>query len=138
MSLFDDKTQKTKFPHLSIKKMNRLTTLGKLTIVVLILAALWGLKWLVLDSGYVMAKKATASQEIGKIDLPTAPKNAATSVQSSKRERSAHSLDALGVECTDGRYLCQRRREDHRRFYHGRQRLERRTHSARRSAANAS
>jgi len=61
--------------------MNRLTPLGRITVVVLIIALLWGLKWLLLDSGYVMAKKATASQEIGKIDLPTAPKNAATTVQ---------------------------------------------------------
>ncbi len=62
--------------------MNRLTPLGRITVVIVIIAALWGLKWLLLDSGYVMAKKATASQEIGKIDLPTAPKNAATTVQS--------------------------------------------------------
>ncbi|RFS13893.1 phosphate ABC transporter substrate-binding/OmpA family protein [Emticicia sp. C21] len=58
----------------------KLTPFGRLTIAVLIVAGLWGLKWLILDSGYVMEKSSSQSQDVGKIDLPTAPKNASSSV----------------------------------------------------------
>ncbi|MDJ1480314.1 phosphate ABC transporter substrate-binding/OmpA family protein [Cytophagaceae bacterium YF14B1] len=61
--------------------MKRLTPLGRITIVALILAGLWGLKWLIMDSGYVMTKQLTTSQDVGKVDLPTAPKNASSTVQ---------------------------------------------------------
>jgi len=61
--------------------MKRLTPFGRITIVLLILAALWGIKWLVLDSGYVLKKELATSQEVGKVDLPTAPKNASGTVQ---------------------------------------------------------
>lgn len=58
----------------------RLTPFGRLTIAVAIVLGLWGLKWLILDSGFIMNKSNTQSQEIGKIDLPTAPKNASSTV----------------------------------------------------------
>ncbi len=58
----------------------KLTPFGRLTIAILIVAGLWGLKWLILDSGYVMQKSSAQSQDVGKIDLPTAPKNASSSV----------------------------------------------------------
>jgi outer membrane protein OmpA-like peptidoglycan-associated protein len=61
--------------------MKRLTPFGRITIVVLILGVLWGLKWLILDSGYVLKKELVTSQEVGKVDLPTAPKNASSTVQ---------------------------------------------------------
>lgn len=61
--------------------MKRLTPFGRITIVVLILGLLWGLKWLILDSGYVLKKELVTSQEVGKVDLPTAPKNASSTVQ---------------------------------------------------------
>jgi OmpA-OmpF porin, OOP family len=60
--------------------MNRLTLPGRILVTLLILAALWGVKWLVLDSGMVLKKTETSSQEVGKIDLPDAPKNASTTV----------------------------------------------------------
>jgi OmpA-OmpF porin, OOP family len=60
--------------------MNRLTLPGRILVTLLILAALWGVKWLVLDSGMVLKKTETQSQEVGKIDLPDAPKNASTAV----------------------------------------------------------
>ena len=60
--------------------MNRLTLPGRIFVTVLILGLLWGLKWLVLDSGMVLKKTETQSQEVGKIDLPDAPKNASTAV----------------------------------------------------------
>ena len=60
--------------------MNRLTLPGRFFVTVLILGLLWGLKWLVLDSGMVLKKTETQSQEVGKIDLPDAPKNASTAV----------------------------------------------------------
>ena len=61
--------------------MKRLTPFGRITVVVLILAGLWGLKWLVLDSGYILKKDTANSQEVGKIDLPTAAKSTGGSVQ---------------------------------------------------------
>ncbi len=61
--------------------MNKLTVPGRILVTVLILGLLWGLKWLVLDSGMVLKKTEISSQEVGKIDLPDAPKNAATAVQ---------------------------------------------------------
>ncbi len=62
--------------------MKRLTPFGRLTIVALIVGALWGLKWLIMDSGYVLQPKTAVSQDVGKVDLPTAPKNASSTVQS--------------------------------------------------------
>ncbi len=62
----------------------QLTSFGRLAIAISIIAALWGLKWLILDSGNVMKKEAATSQEIGKIDLPTAPKNASSSVSAAE------------------------------------------------------
>jgi OmpA-OmpF porin, OOP family len=60
--------------------MNRLTVPGRLLITALIIGLVWGLKWLVLDSGMVLKKNEISSQEVGKIDLPDAPKNASTAV----------------------------------------------------------
>jgi OmpA-OmpF porin, OOP family len=61
--------------------MNKLTVPGRIFVTLLILGLLWGIKWLVLDSGMVLKKNEISSQEVGKIDLPDAPKNAATAVQ---------------------------------------------------------
>ncbi len=52
--------------------MKRLTPIGRISIVLLIVAALWGVKWLVMDSGYVLKRETAQSQDVGKIDLPTA------------------------------------------------------------------
>jgi OmpA-OmpF porin, OOP family len=60
--------------------MNKLTVPGRIFVTLLILGLLWGLKWLVLDSGMVLKKNEISSQEVGKIDLPDAPKNASTAV----------------------------------------------------------
>jgi OmpA-OmpF porin, OOP family len=60
--------------------MNKLTVPGRIFVTLLILGALWGLKWLILDSGMVLKKAEISSQEVGKIDLPDAPKNASTAV----------------------------------------------------------
>ena len=63
--------------------MKRLTPIGRISIVLLIIAALWGVKWLVMDSGYVLKRETAQSQEVGKIDLPSASGGtAATNVQS--------------------------------------------------------
>jgi OmpA-OmpF porin, OOP family len=61
--------------------MRKLTTFGKLAIVILILAALYGLKWLIMDSGYISQKETSESVTLGKIDLPDAPKNASVAVK---------------------------------------------------------
>ena len=60
--------------------MSRLTIPGRIILTLFILAGLWGLKWLILDSGYVTKKEVTESQTISRIDLPDAPQNAATAV----------------------------------------------------------
>jgi OmpA-OmpF porin, OOP family len=60
--------------------MNKLTVPGRILVTLLILGLLWGLKWLILDSGMVLKKNEISSQEVGKIDLPDAPKNASTAV----------------------------------------------------------
>jgi OmpA-OmpF porin, OOP family len=60
--------------------MNKLTVPGRIFVTLLILGALWGLKWLILDSGMILKKTEISSQEVGKIDLPDAPKNASTAV----------------------------------------------------------
>jgi OmpA-OmpF porin, OOP family len=60
--------------------MNKLTVPGRILVTLLILGLLWGIKWLVLDSGMVLKKNEISSQEVGKIDLPDAPKNASTAV----------------------------------------------------------
>ena len=60
--------------------MNKLTVPGRIFVTLLILGVLWGIKWLVLDSGMVLKKTEISSQEVGKIDLPDAPKNASTAV----------------------------------------------------------
>jgi OmpA-OmpF porin, OOP family len=60
--------------------MNKLTVPGRIFVTLLILGLLWGIKWLVLDSGMVLKKNEISSQEVGKIDLPDAPKNASTTV----------------------------------------------------------
>lgn len=60
--------------------MNKLTTFGKIAVTVLIIGLLVGLKWLVMDSGWIMKKKIGQTQEVGKVDLPTAPENAASTV----------------------------------------------------------
>lgn len=60
-----------------------MTPIGRISIVLLIIAALWGVKWLVMDSGYVLKRETAQSQEVGKIDLPTASgSTTATNVQS--------------------------------------------------------
>jgi OmpA-OmpF porin, OOP family len=61
--------------------MKKLTPLGRLMLVLAIIAILFGLKWLILDSGYVLKKETTQSQDVGKIDLPDAAKNTNNSVQ---------------------------------------------------------
>ena len=60
--------------------MNKLTVPGRIFVTLLILGGLWGLKWLILDSGMVLKKTEISSQEVGKIDLPDAPKNASMAV----------------------------------------------------------
>ena len=60
--------------------MNKLTTFGKIAVTVAIIGALVGAKWLIMDSGLIMKKKGKQSEEIGKIDLPTAPANASSTV----------------------------------------------------------
>ena len=60
--------------------MNKLTTFGKIAVTVAIIGALVGAKWLIMDSGLIMKKKVKQSEEIGKIDLPTAPANASSTV----------------------------------------------------------
>jgi OmpA-OmpF porin, OOP family len=60
--------------------MNKLTVPGRIFVTLLILGVLWGIKWLVLDSGMVLKKAEISSQEVGKIDLPDAPKNASMAV----------------------------------------------------------
>jgi OmpA-OmpF porin, OOP family len=60
--------------------MNKLTVPGRIFVTLLILGLLWGIKWLVLDSGIVLKKNEISSQEVGKIDLPDAPKNASMAV----------------------------------------------------------
>lgn len=60
--------------------MQRLTVPGRLLVTALIIGLIWGLKWLVLDSGMVLKKNEISSQDVGKIDLPDAPKNASTAV----------------------------------------------------------
>ena len=50
--------------------MNRLTLAGRLAVTIAIVAGLWGLKWLVMDSGLVLKKETVASQEISKLALP--------------------------------------------------------------------
>lgn len=62
--------------------MKRLTLTGRLIVTALFVGAIWGAKWLILDSGYLLKKETTQSQTLDKIDLPDAPKNASTSVQS--------------------------------------------------------
>ncbi len=49
---------------------NRLTPVGRLAIVAGIVALLWGAKWLVIDSGYLLKKETIASQLVGKVNLP--------------------------------------------------------------------
>ncbi|MEY4927127.1 MAG: hypothetical protein RI894_1563 [Bacteroidota bacterium] len=51
---------------------NRLTMVGRLSIVIGATAFLWGAKWLVLDSGYVLKPTTIASTEIGSTALPEA------------------------------------------------------------------
>ena len=60
--------------------MNRLTLPGRILVTALIIGGLWGLKWLIFDSGHVLKKTITESQSVSRIDLPDAPKNAATAV----------------------------------------------------------
>ena len=50
--------------------LSRLTPVGRLILTFAIIASLWGLKWLILDSGYVLKKETVASQEISKVALP--------------------------------------------------------------------
>jgi OmpA-OmpF porin, OOP family len=50
--------------------MNRLTPIGRLLLTFAIIAGLWGLKWLILDSGYVLKKETVASQQIDRVALP--------------------------------------------------------------------
>jgi outer membrane protein OmpA-like peptidoglycan-associated protein len=61
--------------------MKKLTVVGKLSVVILFVLALFGIKWLIMDSGYVLQKETKQSEVIQKIDLPDAPKNAQTAVQ---------------------------------------------------------
>jgi len=59
---------------------NRLTPFGRLIVAVLFVFSLWGLKWLVLDSGYVLKKETVASTEIDELKLPDAAKTMGGSV----------------------------------------------------------
>ncbi len=59
---------------------NRLTPVGRLVIAILFVFALWGLKWLVMDSGYILKKQITASTEINSLSLPDAAKTSGVSV----------------------------------------------------------
>ncbi len=61
---------------------SRLTPLGRLIIVLLIIAAIWGLKWLIMDSGYVTQKATSESQNIETVALPDAAKTGTVNVNS--------------------------------------------------------
>ena len=61
--------------------MNRLTTAGRLLLTGTIIALLWGVKWLIMDSGYVIKRTYEASKFVQTVDLPDAPKNAASAVE---------------------------------------------------------
>ena len=50
--------------------INRLTPVGRFVLTLSIILGLWGLKWLVMDSGLVLKKETVASQEISKVALP--------------------------------------------------------------------
>jgi OmpA-OmpF porin, OOP family len=59
---------------------SRLTPIGRLTVTALIIGALVGGFKLLQSLGYLNAKEAQQSVTLGKVDLPDAPKNAASSV----------------------------------------------------------
>ncbi|MBL7826450.1 MAG: OmpA family protein [Saprospiraceae bacterium] len=59
---------------------SRLTTFGKLTITFLIVGALFGIYKFLQSQGYLNPKDTQQSQVIEKVDLPDAPKNAASTV----------------------------------------------------------
>ncbi|MEI6410117.1 MAG: OmpA family protein [Bacteroidota bacterium] len=59
---------------------NRLTPFGRLVVAILFVFGVWGLKWLVLDSGYILKKATVASAEIEKVALPDAARTSGASV----------------------------------------------------------
>jgi OOP family OmpA-OmpF porin len=59
---------------------NRLTPFGRLIVAILFVFSVWGLKWLVLDSGYILKKATVASTEIEKVALPDAARTSGASV----------------------------------------------------------
>ena len=81
--------------------MNKLTTFGKISVTVLIIGALVGAKWLVMDSGWILKKKIGEVQNIGKVDLPTAPANASSTVA----EISLPTETPANVNSTEIRWL---------------------------------
>ncbi|MBL0286807.1 MAG: OmpA family protein [Bacteroidetes bacterium] len=60
--------------------MNKLTSLGKIVITLGIVGLIWGGLYFAKKSGLITRKTKT-SEQLGKIDLPTAPENAAETVQ---------------------------------------------------------
>jgi OOP family OmpA-OmpF porin len=60
--------------------MNKLTSLGKIVITLGIVGLIWGGLYFAKKSGLI-TRKAKTSEQLGKIDLPTAPENAAETVQ---------------------------------------------------------
>ena len=60
---------------------SRLTSAGKLTVTILIVAAIFGVYKFLVSQGYISPRKAKESTVIEKIDLPDAPKNASSTVQ---------------------------------------------------------
>ncbi len=59
---------------------SRLTLLGRLSIALVIVGGLWAAKYFALDKGMVFKRGTSVSQNVGTIDLPTAPANAQQTV----------------------------------------------------------
>jgi len=70
---------------------NRLTPFGRLVVAILFVFGVWGLKWLVLDSGYILKKATVASTEIEKVALPDAARTSGASVAAAPMPSSAPS-----------------------------------------------
>lgn len=60
--------------------MNKLTSLGKIIITLGIVGLIWGGLYFAKKSGLI-SRKVKVSEQIGKIDLPTAPENASQTVE---------------------------------------------------------
>ena len=59
---------------------SRLTPVGRVILAAAVVGGLWGAKYLAFDKGMVFKRTTAKSQEVGTIDLPTAPANAQQSI----------------------------------------------------------